>query len=46
MGSRIARELHDDFNQRVVILAMDLERVEPTGTRIEVRIPLPDSDRR
>ncbi len=25
--SRIARELHDDFNQRLAILAMDLERL-------------------
>ena len=45
MGSRIARELHDDFNQRLAVLAIDIERTEPAGTGIEVRIPLPDSDR-
>jgi signal transduction histidine kinase len=28
--SRIARELHDDFNQRLGMLAIDLERVAPT----------------
>ncbi len=46
MGNRISRELHDDFNQRLAILAMDLERLEPAGTRIEVRVPIPASDRR
>jgi PAS domain S-box-containing protein len=37
--TRIARELHDDVNQRIALLAMELERFEqnPPDSTIEVR---------
>ena len=30
--TRIARELHDDINQRIAMLSIDLERLEQTGS--------------
>jgi len=53
--SRLARELHDDFNQRLAVLTVDLERTTSVfeirsrpkqGTTIEVWVPLNPVDRR
>ena len=37
--SRIGRELHDDINQRLAMLAIELEQVEENPSEVGIRLP-------
>jgi signal transduction histidine kinase len=37
--ARIARELHDDINQRLSILSVELEQLQQTPTELQGRVP-------
>ena len=41
---RIARELHDDLNQRLVLLALEISQTDPTGDGSAVDTPVEAAD--
>jgi signal transduction histidine kinase len=36
--ARIARELHDDINQRLAVLAVELEQLKENPSEVETRV--------
>jgi PAS domain S-box-containing protein len=44
--SRIGRELHDDINQRLALLAVELEQLEQSGSTKDLRYKLQESKAR